>query len=321
MHRLAKFIPLLLLGAVGCGHPSPEPAATAGAESSTSDAGSGEADESRSSQSSAGEVGSSDASSGATAATSSAETDTATSVGSDDDSSGSPTTAGNDPGAPIIVTLDANVTLVTPTQPMTISVIVTDPDGVDDVIGGQLQTENGDVVLGTFQSAADEGAYTLTISYADFGVAELIEFAPGPVGRTLRVEFFDESANSSRETLNFQLGCDEPGEAMCDDACVVAECHPTLFPCAGGQVCFAGSCIEGPTGRDSAGQNCFVEQPLACEHLCLVSLDRPLSCGTGACCSGAPCDPENDDCPGGLTCTSFPWAGSDCPASAIHVCL
>ncbi len=63
-------------------------------------------------------------------------------------------------GTSLLTDLD----VLTMRDALQISVAVTDPDGIADVIGGQRLTEDGERVLGTFSSTAEEGAYSMSVS-------------------------------------------------------------------------------------------------------------------------------------------------------------
>ena len=90
-------------------------------------------------------------------------------AGSADDDGGSDdgVTGGSEPGGPEIINLTTNVNSIGPGEILTVSVIVTDPDGIDDVIGGQLLTTDGSAVFGTFGTQAQEGAYSVSVTYEE----------------------------------------------------------------------------------------------------------------------------------------------------------
>ena len=208
----------------------------------------------------------------------------------DGGSTGPGTTAGGDPGGPTIVSLDLNVSTIAPGETFTVSAIVTDPDGVDDVIGGQLQSGDGEIVFGTFETQAQEGAYSLVISFEEIGQAAPAAGTTSSEAREFRAEFFDQSGAASWQTIGYTLQCD--AGYLCDERCLDVECIPDLVPCGDGSPCVAGSCW--PVQGDGVGQPCSSHED--CSSLCLASTNS---------CTGAWCDLADPSCPAGQYCQAF----------------
>ncbi|MEZ4460728.1 MAG: hypothetical protein R3E66_13565 [bacterium] len=77
---------------------------------------------------------------------------------------------------PRIIDLSINTTTATPsTTRLTISAIVTDPDGTGDLIGGTLKSPGG-ATYGAFQSSAAEGSYQLMVTWSQLNAVQPIVF-------------------------------------------------------------------------------------------------------------------------------------------------
>jgi hypothetical protein len=66
--------------------------------------------------------------------------------------------------SPVILLLATNTDTLTQSdrESLTFSVVVTDPDGIDDIIGGTLEDPDGGT-YGAFISSAEEGSYTISL--------------------------------------------------------------------------------------------------------------------------------------------------------------
>lgn len=142
-------------------------------------------------------------------------------------------------GAPRIIDLAISNTIATPSNPLVISAIVTDPDGIDDLIGGTLKSPSG-ATYGAFQTAAAEGSYQLTLSWNQLNAVQPIVFEQ-PIPRDLVAEFYDQAGNKVQRSLNISLACDNGNEAACTPGVCVdlrtskdhcGACNNTLEPIA-----------------------------------------------------------------------------------------
>lgn len=220
---------------------------------------------------------------------------TTDSMGSDSTASSS---AGSDTatqdGAPVIINFGTNVTQLTEGESVLFSAVVTDPDGVDDVIGGQLTSPDGNIIYGTFIATAMEGAYEVTVSWAEIHQAETIEFEGAESVRTFRAEFYDQTAKKANATVDLSLHCG--GIAACGGSCTdLASDHEHCGTCArqcdyldGGNgewgTCTNGQCDDslGPCLMESDG---FAD----CTDYC-ASIGESCSAG---CDFGEPGDNDN----------------------------
>ena len=99
--------------------------------------------------------------------------------------------------APTILSIHTNITTMTPSESLVISAVVADPDGIDDVIGGNLVTPDDTAAYGAFATDASEGAYRISLSWNSLTMLAPIATEDGSVARTLRAEFFDVEGNQS----------------------------------------------------------------------------------------------------------------------------
>ncbi len=173
-------------------------------------------------------------------------------------SSGPMVTGGADPGAPIILSLESDKTSATLTEPVLISAIVTDPDGVRDVIGGQLSIVGSDAVIGTFQANAQEGAYSMSVTFEQLMSDMPGSLEPSPAPRVLEARFFDQSGAESWKTIEIEASCGFAG-FLCGETCFFGECHPLVAPCGAGTTCWIDIVDEvGAVGGDaSPSLNCL----------------------------------------------------------------
>lgn len=175
---------------------------------------------------------------------------------------------------PKFLSFSANTNFMTPTTELRISAIVTDPDGVDDLIGGVLVDleSNSELTYGAFITSAAEGAYQITLDWKQINEVRKIETAPGGSPRTFTARFFDQIGNQSEKSLTIMLGCDGGSSfAVCGGSCTNVMTSPTHCGSCDQRVPNNTSCIDGHVGcSDSLS---------LCEDRC-VSLDSEFdNCG------------------------------------------
>jgi hypothetical protein len=205
----------------------------------------------------------------------------------------------SDDHGPEIISLGTNVGTLGEGESFVVSAIVIDPDGVDDIIGGQLFTEDESAAYGSFQTAAEEGAYMLVLTFEQIlAVQDGLVEAP-PVTRTFRAEFFDQSGNSATGSVDLDLTCAANNALLCDGGCFPGECHPVSLPCPQGSNClrvtpehYACEEVEGDLeGEPCSGNSCAtgltcvgpVGGPFACARRCVVA-DGQSACMDGEAC-------------------------------------
>jgi hypothetical protein len=136
---------------------------------------------------------------------------------------------------PIIITFSANQDLVNEEGRVVFTAVVTDPDGIDDLIGGVLTTADGDVTFGSFITAAAEGAYSLTLNLSDVTSALPDEFMSAQTV-TFVGTFFDQGGREvSSEPVEVAFVCGG-GNPFCDTQCTswfraFQECETASWEC------------------------------------------------------------------------------------------
>ena len=89
-----------------------------------------------------------------------------TGAGDTGPTSGGPTPTSDDAttapveGAPVLLSLQTNVPKITAGESVTFTAILTDPDGVDDIVGGTLSDTTGSIGYGPFVAAGQPGTYS-----------------------------------------------------------------------------------------------------------------------------------------------------------------
>jgi hypothetical protein len=163
---------------------------------------------------------------------------------------GTPTggAGGSSSDAPRILTLGTNTMMLTPEQTLIISVVATDPNGIDDVIGGVVIDPQGTGSYGALQSAAAEGSYTLSLAWDAINTVRGIDAPPEGASRTFRVQIFDTAGNMTSGDVSVTLLCGDEDPA-CGGDCVnlatngnhCGRCHHACPAEADG--CLEGSCM------------------------------------------------------------------------------
>lgn len=173
-------------------------------------------------------------------------------------------TTSNDPSAPHIIAFSTNVASISDGELVNFTAVVTDPDGIEDLIGGTLEGETG-AVFGSFTTTAQEGAYSLGLSWGQINQVEPIEFAAGEgTTRVFTARFYDQSSLQTVAEVTIALACDDVLLGACDGSCIdtqesVQHCGACGFACAEIAGCCEGVCVE--VGADPA--NCG-----ACGNAC-----------------------------------------------------
>jgi len=136
--------------------------------------------------------------------------------------SGGSSSGGHDP---IFLSLGTNTSLLRSLQTLTVSAVLTDPDGIADLIGGNLFDPSNQNVYGTFTTSADEGSYSLTLSWAQINMIEPINADPTGVDRPLRAQFFDAEGHMASRDVTIKLRCatgsgPDTNTACCDGTAI-----------------------------------------------------------------------------------------------------
>lgn len=195
-----------------------------------------------------------------------ASTSSSATSDSTDDTMTAPTAGTTSTGenAPVFLTLSTDPGAITEGETLTFTAILTDPDGVDDIVGGSLLNADGSTEFGAFVAAGQEGTYSFTLSWAQLHQADAIHFENIAETRVFNARFFDQAANSTTKTVSVSLQC--PGGSACGGTCTdlasdAANCgqcdHSCSLACEGGQCGPAWSeCILSDEGFTTCAQIC-----------------------------------------------------------------
>jgi hypothetical protein len=127
----------------------------------------------------------------------------------------------SNPHAPVFLTFGTNVTSLTAGQSVVFSAVLTDPDGIADLIGGALKSGDSAITYGSFATADQEGAYSLSLTWDQLQTAEDITFKQSQA-RMFMAEFFDAEGHSVEKTIAITLTC--TGGYACEGMCETSSC-------------------------------------------------------------------------------------------------
>lgn len=217
--------------------------------------------------------------SGGTEPTGSGDSDDSGGTMSSADETTVPTTSATnplDPGSPVFLSLQTNVSKITAGESVRFTAVLTDPDGVDDIVGGTLSDQTGMSGYGPFVAAGQEGTYSIELSWDAVHQAEAIQFEGMDLVRVFRAEFYDQSANKVSKDVDMTLACAEGSacdgvctnimtdqvhcgacDKACGAGCAVGECIPTW-----------GECITPQSGFDTCDAYCTSVGEMCVENGC-----------------------------------------------------
>ena len=160
---------------------------------------------------------------------------------------------GSEDGGPVFLDFSASGEKITEGGSVIITAILTDPDGVDDIVGGSLKNEDGSVDFGPFMAAGQPGTYSITLTWAQLHEDKPIEFENTESERVVFARFFDQMGHEATKSLVLGLQC--PGGSACDGACTDlaldgANCGTCGHTCAA-MACEQGGCA--PTWSPCVG--------------------------------------------------------------------
>lgn len=217
-----------------------------------------------------------------------------------------------DPAAPRILRFDANVQKISEGDSVRFTAVVTDPDGIEDLIGGTLSDAQSGTAYGSFTTAAEEGSYSLTLTWSELNDVEWIQFADSEE-RSFEAEFYDVAGHTTTETLSIELHC--YGYSACNGLCGFTACDgycireplDTRDHCGTcGNECAPGAFCD--TTGDTAVCACPDREEI-CNGECTAILDDPDNCGScGNVCAVRGCNRglcgcnDESDCAPGAQC-------------------
>lgn len=164
--------------------------------------------------------------------------------------------------APRILSLSSNISTMNETQSLIVTAVVTDPNGVDDLIGGTLDDPSSDATYGAFTTSAAEGSYSLTLSWGAINTVNPLTTTPGGTGRSFRVRFYDVAGSIVSDTFTITMKCAANGYSACDGTCVdlqtdKANCGACGAISRGGLACRSGDSVCADSTLDLCGGTCI----------------------------------------------------------------
>ena len=164
--------------------------------------------------------------------------------------------------APVILSYTANNKTMDPTRTLILTAVVTDPDGIDDLIGGSVSDPVSGGSYGAFATAAAEGSYSITITWNQIQEVRALDTAMGGEDRVFEAVFYDQAGHQVTETIKIHMECNtNPSWALCGGACT--DLMTSLSSCG---KCYAavtytkGMCSNGKPacqeGLDLCGNDC-----------------------------------------------------------------
>ena len=157
---------------------------------------------------------------------------------------GTPPTSGTTAadGGPVFLSFSTNVGKITEGESVTFTALLTDPDGVDDIIGGSLLSENEKIDFGPLIAAGQPGTYSISLSWAQIHQSDPINFEDIESPRLFRARFFDQKGNKAVSDAGILLTC--AGGSACLGACTDISLDGTNCG-ACGHSCASSGCQEG----------------------------------------------------------------------------
>jgi hypothetical protein len=201
-------------------------------------------------------------------------------------------------GGPAIITFGTNVTQLTVGESVRFVALVTDPKGLDQLVGGRLVDPTGTIQYGAFQ-ATTQSSYELDLSWSEINQAAPITFDAQEL-RTFRADFFDLSKQSATQSVQIRLQCN--GIGACAGVCTDLQNDAKNCGTCGTTVALPRICVAGEAA--CAGGNSYCPVQNACTNL----MSDPNNCGVCGQRAG-----NWATCNGGvITCLISSWTW--CPA-------
>jgi hypothetical protein len=157
----------------------------------------------------------------------------------------------SDVGCPEILSFSSNLSNLTEFETAVLSAVVTDPDGVADLIGGVLLDPVSDTTYATF-SATGSGTFTIAVGWGSLNPVRPIDVDVS-ASRVVRARFFDQAGHESFADLTLTLRCSDD-DVACDGQCGAERC---------GGACLSREDLRNNDNCGSCGNQC--EQNAFCE--------------------------------------------------------
>lgn len=142
------------------------------------------------------------------------------------------------PDGPMFLSFGANFTqwsIEAEPRDLEVSAVLTDPQGVEDLVGGTLKTSSG-ATLKTFATSAQEGAYNARVTWEEASATMSMPALNASGTLEVTAEFYDQAGNQAIKSLELEVTCADAEEhdvwALRDDGCVYVDCYDGRL-CAG----------------------------------------------------------------------------------------
>lgn len=197
----------------------------------------------------------------------------------------------SDPHGPRILSLGTSVKQLTEGESARFVAVVTHPDGLDNLAGGQLTNNDGTIKYGAFL-ADHQGAYTLDLSWSLLNQTESISFASEEM-RSFVAEFYDMKGHKTSQALGLRLHCN--GKNACAGACLAQgdQCRGSANLCISGACkpgCFIAGALTNPDSNnpDPEHGSCLACKPMSSDHD-WTQASNGASCGVNKKCNLGDC--------------------------------
>jgi hypothetical protein len=207
------------------------------------------------------------------------------SCGGDGGAAGADGGVSSSPDAPRILSLETNTKVLHETDSLVITAVVTDPDGIDDLIGGTLLDPDTGASYGAFATSAAEGAYSIQLDWGTIDVVRGIDAPATGAPRAFRARFFDVAGHTADGDVEVTTKCEDDDLAACSGDCVDLmtsreHCGACDSPVPDGAECEDGQpgCVDG-----------FEDTVAACTDGCSNDGDSYIDCDDFDCCDVVDC--------------------------------
>jgi hypothetical protein len=224
------------------------------------------------------------------------------------------------PGGPEFLSFGTNITTMSESDTVTFVAVLTDPEGLANLVGGHLTDPSGQIQFGAF-IATNQGSYSLSLTWPQIYQATNFQFVgQGPV--KFVAEFFDVQGRNTTKDTTLTLACQSATWGTCGGTCYdfqndSAHCGGcgTCNSVSSGTSCSAGACaveVDDSSDTDSCMSACAAANG-TCSTAC-SEFENVASIGEYTCTNASPMDY-------GFACGDVPPATeASCPITARACC-
>lgn len=132
-------------------------------------------------------------------------------------------------------------------EALTVTALVTDPDGLDDIVGVSLRAADNSATY-IFLDQISQGTFRVAVTWDDIHAVTPIEFETDQILETA-VQAVDSMGNTDQDFLSTTLTC--RGDVACDGSCTTLgtseNCGSCGDTCTRPAYCSENQCIENTT--------------------------------------------------------------------------